>query len=349
MKQRWAILAALGVMPLVDCSPTKVPVEPSLGITSVPSFDEGSSLRMETIQGWARGVEAGQQIVLYARAGVWWVQPFADHPFTVVHPNTAWSNRTHPGSAYAALLVKAGYHPLAKTELLPEKGGAILAVAIVEGPKIKRQDRKTLLFDGYEWQVRQTSSDPGGTPNDYDPANATVDEKGFLHMRIAGSPEHWSSAEVSLRRSVGYGTYRFVVRGVSQLEPAAVFSMFTWDDDGPSREMDIEMSRWGQTGSDNGQFVIQPYYLPANTVRFQAPPGVATFMLRWEAGRAQFRAFRGAVSSWETQPIANHTFTSGVPSAGNESVHLNLYVFANKENPLRRGAEVIVETFEYLP
>jgi hypothetical protein len=36
----------------------------------------------------------------------------------------------------------------------------------------------------------------------------------------------WRCAEVNLARSLGYGTYRFVVRESSFLEPAAVLSMF---------------------------------------------------------------------------------------------------------------------------
>ena len=38
------------------------------------------------------------------------------------------------------------------------------------------------------------------------------------------------SAEVKLSRSLGYGSYRFVVQDVAHLEPAAVFALFTWDD-----------------------------------------------------------------------------------------------------------------------
>ncbi len=86
-----------------------------------------------------------------------------------------------------------------------------------------------LTFSGYEWQIRQVPSDRGGA-NDYDPANAWTDESGALHLRIAGTPGRWTSAEVILTRSLGYGTYSFVVRDVSHLEPAVAFGMFTWDD-----------------------------------------------------------------------------------------------------------------------
>jgi hypothetical protein len=47
--------------------------------------------------------------------------------------------------------------------------------------------------------------------------------------------------------------------------------------------------------------------------------------------------------------VASHVFTSGVPTAGSETVHMNLYVFDNRPVRLQHGAEVIVEKFEYLP
>jgi hypothetical protein len=55
------------------------------------------------------------------------------------------------------------------------------------------------------------------------------------------------------------------------------------------------------------------------------------------------------MSSWESSAVGEHVFTSGVPPPGSESIHMNLYVFGNTSNPLRRGAEVIIEKFEYLP
>jgi hypothetical protein len=148
---------------------------------------------------------------------------------------------------------------------------------------------------------------------------------------------------VSLARSLGYGSYRFVVRDISKLEPAVAFSMSTWDDSGPPREMDIEISRWGEPASKNAQYVIQPYYVPANTVRFSAPSGKLTYTLQWEPGRAVFRTVRG------TETASEHAFTSGIPSPGNERIHMNLYVFENKNNPLQHESEVVIEKFEYLP
>ena len=331
------------------CRPLPSELEPSIEFTKLPHAGEGSPDKLETIEGKVTNARPGQQVVLFARSGVWWVQPTAESPYTAIQRDARWKNVTHPGSAYAALLVNPGYHPPATTNTLPQKGDGVLAVASAEGPMLAQPVAKTIDFSGYQWEIRQVASDRGGTRNSYDPANAWTDKNGFLHLRIAGRPGNWTSAEVSLSRSLGYGSYRFVVRDVSRLEPAAVFSIFTWDDSGPPREMDIEISRWGEPSGKNAQYLIQPYYVPANAVRFLAPPGVLTYSMRWQPGRVSFKTIRGSVSTPGSEPVSEHTFTSGVPSPGNEWIHMNLYVFDNKRNPLRNESEVIIEKFEYLP
>jgi hypothetical protein len=334
--------------PLAGCTPSRTSAAPTIEFTKVPIFGEGSSDKLYPVEGRATGVRAGQKIVLYAKSGDWWVQPTKAEPFTAVGTDSAWKNRTHPGVAYAALLVEAGYFPNAKLGELPEKGSGILATAVVESKGTPAGPGKSLFFGGYEWRVRDTPFQPGGSQNDYDSANAWTDRNGHLHLRISGYPGHWASAEVTLSRSLGYGSYRFVVRELSHFEPSVVLSMMISDSSAPSREMDIEISKWGETTGRNGQFVIQPYYVPANTVQFEVPAGRATFMLRWSPGRAEFKAFKGS-AVWDSPPVREHPFTSGVPPPGTESVHLNLYVFGLNRNPLRQKCEVVVESFEYLP
>ncbi len=312
----------------------------------MPPYAEGNPDRLNAIEGRVTGVHPGEEIVLYAKSGGWWVQPFADRPFTPVSADSVWKGHTHPGFAYAALLVKSGYRPTTKIDALPEKGHGVLAIAVAESDGVPDTAGQTLLFGGYEWMIRQTPAKPGGTRNDYDPANSWTDADGHLHLRISGSSGHWSSAEVHLTRSLGYGSYRFRVRDVAHLEPSVVFAMLTSDPNAISSEMDVEISTWGELAGRNGQFVIQPYYIPANTVQFRIPAGIATFLLRWSAGRASFQAFSGEKAN---TLLREHVFTSGVPSPATESVHLNLYVFGNNRNPLRQGTEVVVDSFEYLP
>jgi len=330
------------------CHSPRAHVEPAIEFTKLPPVGEGSPFKVDAIEGRVSGARSDQRVVLFARAGLWWVQPFADRPYTQIQGSN-WKGTTHPGNAYAALLVKPDYKPPPTTKTLPEAGGNVLAVAIAESAILAQPVVKTLHFSGYEWEIRQTASEPGGARNLYDPSNAAVDKKGHLHLRIAKKGGEWSSAEVHLTRSLGYGSYSFVVQDVSQLEPAAVLNISIWDNTGPSREMDIETSRWGELNSKNAQYVIQPYYIPANVVRFLAPRGVLTYSFLWEPGRASFSTVRGSSSRTGSLSVAQHAFTSGIPSPGQESTHINFYVFDNKKNPLKREAEVIIENFEYLP
>ena len=113
--------------------------------------------------------------------------------------------------------------------------------------------------------------------------------------------------------------------------------------------MDIEISRWGEPEDKNAQYVIQPYVVPANTVRFNAPAGTLTYWIDWQPGRAYFRTARGVSSDPAADLVAEHLFTSGVPSPGDERIRLNLYVYGNKRHPLQHESEVIIEKFEFLP
>lgn len=317
----------------------------------IPPAAEGGPDKRAPIAGRVTGARAGQQIVLFAKSGIWWVQPTRDEPFTPIQTDFTWTNTIHLGTEYAALLVQPGYSPPQTMEVLPPEGGEVVAVKIVAGEKSEEAAPRTLQFSGYEWLVRNVSSPRGGRNNIYSHANAWTDANGFLHLRISQNAGEWNCAEVKLSRSLGYGTYRFVVRDVSLLEPAAVLSMFTWDEAEAGqnhREMDIEIARWGDPGSKNAQFVVQPYYVPANVVRFDVPAGALTHSIRWQPGQAVFKTVRGTAADGRAV-IAEHTFTNGVPVPGNESIHLDLYVFGNATTALQKDVEVVIEKFEYLP
>jgi hypothetical protein len=298
------------------------------------------------------GAHPGQQLVLYAKSGQWWVQPLTNQPFTKIQPDSKWSNSTHLGTEYAALLVEPGYRPPAKLDSLPAEGGAVIAVASHIGDSALPESIKTVRFSGYEWKVRTADSNRGGGTTSYDPANVWLDDNGALHLRMANNSGKWTCAEVNLTRSLGYGLYRFVVRESSHLEPAAVLSMFTWDDSGQDqnhKEMDVEITRWGDPLSKNAQYAIQPYYVPANVERFPAPAGMLIHSFLWEPGRVSFKTVRGTNAGERSRPVSAHVFTSGVPTPGGELVHMNLYIFGNAAGALKNQSEVVIEKFEYLP
>jgi hypothetical protein len=348
---RLRLLLVVPWLLLTGCAGRQGDGGPSIQFTRIPPADKGGPDTLDVIEGRVVGAQRGQRIVLFAKSGVWWVQPEARQPFTEVRADSTWTSSTHLGTEYAALLVDAGYRPPLSTETLPPAGGGVVAVTIAPGDPSARAQHHTIQFSGYEWIARAAPSDRGGT-NDYDPANAWTDGSGAMHLRIGGEAPRWTCAEVRLTRRLGYGSYRFVVRDVSQLEPAVVLTLFTWDGPAASenhREMDIEVSRWGEPAAKNAQYVVQPYYVAANVWPFVAPPGVLTHGLRWEPGRLMARTVRGAGPENRAPAVAEHTFTSGVPSPGNETVRMNLYVFRRSARALERGTEVVIEKFEYLP
>lgn len=343
------VLLVVGWILLNSCRWQQASVGPSIEFTRVPQADEGGREKHDIIEGRVTGARPGQQIVLYARSGTWWVQPLVSQPFTKIGPNSKWTNATHLGTEYAALLVEARYRPPATANVLPAVGGAVSAVAITKGASAPPS--VSLRFSGYEWRIRDAPSSRGGV-NLYDPANAWTDKSGALHLRIAKLSGKWTCAEVSLTRSLGYGTYSFVVRDTSQLEPAAVFGMFTWDYSGEDqnyREVDIEISRFGDPTSKNAEYVVQPYYVPANVARFTTPSEAVTHSFHWEPGRISFRTLRGSQAVAAAPVVAEHVFTSGIPSHGIESIRMNLYIYGKAKIPLENGAEVVIEKFEYLP
>jgi len=334
-----ASLAVILCASLASCRSDGEGRPPSIQFTRIPPSGPGNSDKLEEIAGHVTGAHPGERIVLFALSGVWWVQPAEDRPFTSIQSGSKWSASTHPGSEYAALLVDAAYRPPLTVNALPTAGGPVRAVAIVPGAPATSDP--TLQFSGYQWEVR--SAAPGMPPN------AWTDGRGFLHLRVSKRGAQWESAEIALSRSLGFGSYRFLVGDVSHLEPASVFALFTWDDLGPPREMDTEISRWGEPQDKNAQFVIQPYVVPANTIRFNAPAGPLTYWMDWEPGRVSFRTTRDFNSRSRSGVVAEHLFTSGVPSAGNERIHLNAYAYGNRLHPLQRSFEVVIEKFEFLP
>jgi len=342
-------VGTLGIVCLlsVSCVSRHDPVVPSVEFTRLPPAMEGSPEITFPIHGRVTGARAGQRIVLFARSGMWWVQPTFEQPFTTVQKDSTWHSSIHPGSAYAALLVDADYSPPLTANALPQQGGPVQTVAIAEGAMLDQAPIRKLNFSGYEWAVRQVAGSPAGVKNLYDASSAWVDSAGFLHLRIAKTPAGWMSAEVSLPRSLGYGTYSFIVSEISHLPPIVALTVSMWDGSAPYQEMDIEISRWGREDGKNAQYVVQPYFVPANVVRFLAPPGRLTYSIDWEPGRVTFRSVRGAETRRKPAVVSSHVFTSGVPLPGKETLHLNLFNLDNQQ--MRQGVEVIFEKFEYLP
>jgi hypothetical protein len=350
---RWAIVLLVAAL-LSGCRAHESPREPAVAFTIIPPAAQGGRERVAVIAGRVSGAHPGQQIVVYARSGPWWVQPWPDKPFIPIKTDGTWSTPTHLGFEYAALLVDPGYHPAPTIDTAPMRGGSVAAVEIVKGiGDIQVAPTKPLKFSGYDWDIRTIAGDRGGLNNLYDADNAWTDSSGALHLRMKKRDGRWSCAEAELSQSLGYGTYILVVRDVTHLEPAAVLSLNTFDDWGGDqhfRELDVEMSRWGDADNkNNAQYGVQPFYSPGNLAPFTVPAGTLTHVMHWESGRASFKTLRGSSVSPGASVVSEHVFTSQVPTPGQEKFQLLFYVVDSQKYPLQKENEVVIEKFEYLP
>src|SRR5271163_3060309 len=351
----WQIVVFAAIAMLSSgCRTQKAPVNPAIAFTKIPPAAQGGRERVDTVAGRVSGAHPGQQIVVYARSGPWWVQPWPDKALIPIQSDGTWGTETHLGFEYAAMLVEPGYQPSPTMDMAPAQGGSVIAVEIVKGVgQMELAPTKPIKFSGYDWNVRTIAGDRGGLNNLYDGDNAWTDDSGALHLRIHKRGGRWACAEVEAARSLGYGTYIAVVRDTSRLEPAAVLSVNTFDDWGADqhfRELDVEMGRWGDAANrNNAQFGIQPFYIPGNLAPFSAPAGTLTHSVHWESGRASFKTVRGSSIHAGAPVVSEHVFTSGVPSPGSEKFIFMLYVVASDKYPLQHENEVVVEKFQYLP
>jgi signal transduction histidine kinase len=129
-----------------SCRTDGTPGRPVIVFDHVPPAEPGGASRLVDVDGRVVAPGSGRRLVLYARSGDWYVQPFADAPFTEIRPNASWSSRTHLGTEYAALLVEPGYRPPAITAVLPGPGGGVVAVEVAEGTPPFWRRRSFLAF-----------------------------------------------------------------------------------------------------------------------------------------------------------------------------------------------------------
>src|SRR6266436_2953393 len=115
----------LSAVALVACWSEKPQQTPSITFTKIPPAAQGGRERVDTISGRVSGARPGQRIVVYAKSGPWWVQPWPEHPFTSIESDSIWSTQTHLGYEYAALLVNADYHPAPTIDVAPTVGGSV--------------------------------------------------------------------------------------------------------------------------------------------------------------------------------------------------------------------------------
>lgn len=219
----------------------------------------------------------------------------------------------------------------------------------------------TIQFSGYTWRVRPAGTGGPG-PNQWDPANVSVDSNGWLHLRLAQRDGQWQCAEVSTRERLGFGRYEFDLTGqVDRLDRNVVLGLFNYptSDVGPdgTHEIDIEFARWGDGAAPAGNYTVWP---ATNALRQQTSPFAfslqgsnSTHAFVWTSTNILFESREDLRESGTNRPLATWRFQPANTAAGISQkpmpVHLNLWCFKGRPPANGREVELVIRAFRFTP
>ncbi len=205
---------------------------------------------------------------------------------------------------------------------------------------------RTITWSGYDWTVKSGTMGPG--PNNWsdDPTNVFVDDQGRLHLTITNRSGEWYCTEIISNKTLGYGTYTFNVSPITDLDPNAVFGMFTYLND--THEIDIEYSQWGNTAdSNNCGFTVQPSsggLTQYNHHRFTvSQPRLTQNSFTWIPANVAFETKTTTTTTTWVVDSAN----AYIPDSSMEKVRLNLWLYQGTAPQNGLAQEVIIDSFEF--
>jgi hypothetical protein len=221
-----------------------------------------------------------------------------------------------------------------------------------------RAQGATLEWAGHRWEV--TSGGMAGVCEG-NPANVSVDDEGYLHLRISHEGGTWSASELFTTDRLGFGTYQWQLEGpIDTYDKNVVLGLFPY---GPAagigsdgtNEIDIEYSRWGQVNGPNGDYTDYPASgrtIGEESYTFSLSGLTSTSRFVWSSTEITdflFDGFEPLATSAE--PLKTWTYAPSTPSTNIPQVALplgmNLWCF---DAPPSDGApvEIVVHGFEFV-
>jgi hypothetical protein len=282
----------------------------------------------------------------------WWVQPAVEEVVNGQFTGRAhFGDKNTPKETKFALVVLVARNKKEADRFMAGKTLSTLPTDLPHSREVTvfRDARGPLQFAGRSWRVKGGRR-LGPGPNDFSDAvdNVWLDDKDHLHLAITKADNRWQCAEVVAEESLGYGEYRWVVAGdLAALDRQVVLGLFTYET--TSREIDFELSRWGNKAKANAQFVVQPYTAKDSTYRFDtAQAKLLTISLVWEKDLVQGRCWDGEDTTKE--PLADWKYTGrNNPPPGKERARANLWLFEGKAPSPGTKQEVVIHSFEFKP
>jgi cysteine-rich repeat protein len=344
--------------------------EYTIQITNVPPFGTPNAY----LEGKATGSNLNNCKVcgyLESHELHWWTKPTFNTPCVSINADGTWRMAvTTGGYDKCALKYKVGLYP---KDVTPENCGPCftepsMTEALASAIADRTPARRTIMFSGREFFVKGyvIGCPEGPGPNYFDPTDrsAYVDNQGYLHLKIQQNSDlgEWTTSEVILNESLGYGTYWTVIKVSDDLFDAMVIAaFFLWDYNSPDdffKELDFEIAMWNLIMNTNAQFVVQPCNAcPGcgdNCTRFQIDPTLTeiTVFIDWQPGRAEFRAYEGDFGNQlpdEANLIHSWTKTDGIPVPGTEAVHYNFWLLNGQPPSDGQDREMVIKSFHFDP
>jgi thrombospondin type 3 repeat protein len=309
----------------------------SVEFTSIPPYGSQSNLF-----GKVFGVNFASYrvaVLIYTDGGGWFSKPTCASLLTTIQSDGTWTADITTGGAdsnatrIAAFLVPSTFSQPCVTNqfCIP----AVFYQQSVANTMVTRAGAPTRFFhwSGYDWTVKTSTSPVGPGPNYFSDStnNVFVDSQNRLHLRITNDGGIWHCAEVVTESTPGYGTYQFHLgSNTDALDPNVTLGLFTWsnESDFSDREMDNECGRWeNPLDYANSQFVIQPYYVPSQLVRYRVPSFTTNAVpsFNWQTNSITYICNTGTnpVTAIITNKLVNPGFELGSGSAASSWTQFN--------------------------
>ena len=215
------------------------------------------------------------------------------------------------------------------------------------------------VWKGHTWNV--TSGGMAGVA-DGSPSNVSIDNNGYLHLKITNTNGTWTASELFTTDNLGFGTYQWQVDGpIDVYDKNVVLGFFPY---GPvanigkdgTNEIDIEFSRWGQANGPNADWTDYPssgktqgetsfsFSLGGGTLstsRFVwTSASIEDFLM---TGIQPLGSTTGLIKSWTYAPTDSMV---DIPQQA-MPLGINLWCFAIPSDG--KDEEVVIRDFAFLP
>ena len=205
----------------------------------------------------------------------------------------------------------------------------------------------TLNWAGRNWDVRDTSGNPGG--NRWAPSCAHVDTNDYLRLEVKNENDEWYCGEVDSVDSLGLGTYRWYVVGKpDQMDSNIVAGLATYFDS--YHGISIDFGEAYQDEVTNMFYTVEPYYESGHRKGFSlaSTSDYTTHEFKWNPRKVEYRSWYGHTNEPPDAGalISEWTYEGDtVPNDTNEHVRMNLWIFDGVAPATSQ--ELVLANFEY--